>query len=365
MVLTASHWIYLAVVILVIIGMAMRKGVIAICLLGTFVIGWVYTHSFVKGVQALYNASLASATQLLGIIIIIAIMIALLRLMEKIGSDALLLRPFRNRLKSPGAAFWGTGLIKGVISAFVWPTPATMMVGPMMIPIALRAGLPLIGIAMTMNLFGHGIALSGDFVIQGAPKLTSAAAGVGIGAILKASIPLVIATGLVSTVLAYLMLRKDMRKGVLKAEIVEVESTQQHFSRAAKFAAIVVPISFLATIILTIALPLRGGDATAFIGGVALLLFLAIAFIEYGRRAHIEVMNFIQAGFIFSIKIFAPVIPIAGFFFMGSPDVSPQILGPGAPGLSIGFGQSTLRPCSVVSSSRGHHRCPRWRHCRA
>ena len=28
-----------------------------------------------------------------------------------------------------------------------------------------------------MNLFGHGIALSGDFVIQGAPKLTADAAG--------------------------------------------------------------------------------------------------------------------------------------------------------------------------------------------
>jgi hypothetical protein len=126
--LTASHWIYLVVVILVIIGMAFRRGVIPLCVIGTFVMGWVYNGDFVKGVQTLYNASLTSATELLGIIIIIGLMIGLLRLLEKIGADQLLLRPFRNLFRGPGSAFWGTGIIKGIISAFVWPTPATMMV---------------------------------------------------------------------------------------------------------------------------------------------------------------------------------------------------------------------------------------------
>jgi hypothetical protein len=128
MALTASHWIYLIVVLLVVIGMAMRRGVIPLCIIGTFVLGWVFTHSFVKGIQTLYNASVVSATVLLGIIVIIALMIALLRLMENVGADQLILRPFRDRLKSPGMAFLGTGVIKGIVSAFVWPTPATMMV---------------------------------------------------------------------------------------------------------------------------------------------------------------------------------------------------------------------------------------------
>ncbi|WP_067619986.1 hypothetical protein [Alicyclobacillus acidiphilus] len=350
MVLTPSHWIYLAVVILVILGMAFRKGVIPTCVLGTFVIGWVYTHSFVKGIQTLYNANLASATSLLSIIVIIGLMVSLLRLMEHIGADQLLLRPFQSRVRNPAVAFWGTGLIKGVVSLFVWPTPATMMIGPMMVPIALRAGLPLIGIAMTMNLFGHGIALSGDYVIQGAPKLTSSAAGVPVGAILHASVPLVLTTGLVSTVLAYMFLRRDMRRGVLTASETGSAKARESFGIAAKFAAVVVPLSFLATIVTTISLPLRGDDATAFIGGVASLLFLAIAVLEYGWQAPSAVMRFLTDGFVFSIRVFAPVIPIAGFFFMGSPDVAPQILGTGAPGflLDLGKALSAHVPLSVT-----------------
>jgi hypothetical protein len=222
----------------------------------------------------------------------------------------------------------------------VFNTLKTMMVGPMMIPIALRAGLPIIGIAMTMNLFGHGIALSGDFIIQGAPKLTGSAAGVGVLAILKASIPLVIATGLVSTVLAYLFLRRDMKKGKIVVEQMEETEVQESFSFAARFGAIAIPLAFLATIVATITLKLRGGDATALIGGVSLLLFLTIAFLEYGIKAYEPVMTYLQSGFIFSIKIFAPVIPIAGFFFMGSPDVSPQILGNGAPGYLLDLGKA-------------------------
>lgn len=208
-----------------------------------------------------------------------------------------------------------------------------------MIPIALRAGLPIIGIAMTMNMFGHGIALSGDFIIQGAPKLTSSAAGVGIGAILRASIPLVIATGLVSTILAFWFLRRDMKKGAVVMEEMVAEKNQQSFSFAAKFAAIAVPLSFLGTIIATITLGLKGGDATALIGGVSLLLFIIIAFLEYGMKSYDAVMKFTQDGFTFSMKIFAPVIPIAGFFFMGSPDIAPQILGKGAPGYLFDLGK--------------------------
>ncbi|KEO84615.1 hypothetical protein [Tumebacillus flagellatus] len=175
--LTISHWIYLAVVLLVILGMFLRRGVIAVCVAGTILIGWVYKGSFVAAGQTLFTANLTAGKALFDIILIIALMIALLRLMEKIGADTLLLRPIGKLFKGPSGAYWGIGAVKGLLSAFLWPTPATMTVGPMLIPGALRAGLPLVGIAAAMNLFGHGIALSGDFVIQGAPKLTGQAAG--------------------------------------------------------------------------------------------------------------------------------------------------------------------------------------------
>jgi hypothetical protein len=340
MALTASHWIYLAVVVLVIIGMIFRRGVIPLCIIGTFLLGWVYTGSGLKAVQTLFTANLTSAKVLLDIILIIALMIALLRMLEHLGADYLMLRTFRNMFKGPGTAFWGTGIIKGIVSAFVWPTPATMMVGPMLIPVALRAGLPILGVAAAMNLFGHGIALSGDFIIQGAPKLTGQAAGVGVLAILKASIPLVIATGLVSTILSYWFLRKDMKKGTLVVEHTEAENERTHFSFTARFAAVVVPLSFLASIIITIVWSLKGGDATAFIGGIGILLLVLLALMEERWKAYVIVMKQLQEGFIFSIKIFAPVIPIAGFFFLGSPDISPDILGKGAPGYLFDLGKA-------------------------
>ncbi|SIS81127.1 hypothetical protein [Alicyclobacillus vulcanalis] len=348
--LTASHWIYLAVVALAILGMALRRGILPLCVLGTLVVGWVYTHSWVKGIQTVFNANLASAENLLGIMVVIGLMIALLRLVERTGADQLVLRPFRHAVKTPGLAFWGLGLVKGVVSLLVWPTPATMMVAPLMTPIALRAGLPLIGAAMAMNLFGHGIALSGDFIIQGAPKLTSSGAGVSVTSVIQASIPLVLTTGAVSTVLAYFLLRRDMARGRLVVEEAHTAAERVHFGISAKLAAVLVPAAFLFSILVTVFLPLRGGDATALMGGVALLVLCVVAFAEYGRDAAHEVMSFVQEGFAFSARVFGPVIPIAGFFLLGSPEVAPQILGPGAPGFLFDLGRALAHhvPLSVA-----------------
>ncbi|MGZ4163574.1 MAG: hypothetical protein ACXVDB_05050 [Tumebacillaceae bacterium] len=353
MVLTASHWIYLAGVLLVIIGMIFKRGVIAVCVAGTIVIGWVYSGSFVKAGQTLFTANFTAAKVLLDIILIIALMIGLLRMMERVGADYLLMRPLSKLFKGPAGAFWGVGVIKGVLSAFLWPTPATMTVGPMMIPSALRAGLPLIGTAMAMNLFGHGIALSGDFVIQGAPKLTGAAAGVSVSALIAASVPLVITVGVVSTVLGFLMLRRDMKRGVVVAETQQNDIERTEFSWVARTSAWVVPLSFVAVIVTTILLKLRGGDATSLIGGVGLILLILMALFEFKSQAHVEITKALQEGFVFSIKIFAPVIPIAAFFFLGSPEVAPQILGDGAPGLLFDLGKalSTVVPLSAVPVS--------------
>jgi hypothetical protein len=70
------------------------------------------------------------------------------------------------------------------------------------LPAAIRAGLSPIAAAMAMNLFGHGFALSGDYVIQAAPKLTADAAGIPVSDVMQASIPLVLIMGLTTTITA-------------------------------------------------------------------------------------------------------------------------------------------------------------------
>ena len=66
-----------------------------------------------------------------------------------------------------------------------------------------------------MNLFGHGIALSGDFVIQGAPKLTADAAGLPVSSVVSASVPLVIVMGIVTTSVAFSSYEKNFIQAYL------------------------------------------------------------------------------------------------------------------------------------------------------
>ncbi|KEO84614.1 hypothetical protein [Tumebacillus flagellatus] len=79
-----------------------------------------------------------------------------------------------------------------------------------------------------------------------------------------------------------------------------------------------------------------------------LLVLMAIG--EYRLEAHKVLMDVLQEGFKFAIKIFAPVIPIAAFFFLGSPEISPLVLGGGAPGFLFDLGKalSTIVPLSAV-----------------
>src|SRR5690606_35142623 len=89
------------------------------------------------------------------------------------------------------------------------------LLGAVLLPVAIRAGLPALGVAMAMNLFGHGIALSSDFIIQGAPKLTADAAGLPVGDVISASIPLVITVGVVPTAEAFWRLERALQRDTI------------------------------------------------------------------------------------------------------------------------------------------------------
>lgn len=98
---------------------------------------------------------------------------------------------------------------------FFWPSLAVALIGALFLPIAKKAGLPAMGVAISMNLFGHGIALSSDYIIESAPKLTADAAGIPVADVLSASIPLAITMGIVTTTAAFYFLRKDIKAGVI------------------------------------------------------------------------------------------------------------------------------------------------------
>lgn len=92
------------------------------------------------------------------------------------------------------------------------------------------------------------------------------------------------------------------------------------------------PLSMLGVMIYMFSTKLTGGsgfegtDGAAFIGGVATLL-LVLATVAFNRiHALDKISEHLTEGFVFAFRAMAPVIPIAGFFFMGSSDFTGTIL---------------------------------------
>lgn len=338
--LSLLHVLYVLFVLVVIITMGFRKETVLPCILGVFVIGAVFTGSIVNGVQAVFNALITSGNEFWGIILVISLVVAMSRALRDIGADELMMLPIKKLMINPTIAFFGLGSVMLFFSWFIWPSPAVALVGAIMLPAALKAGLPPIWAAVAMNLFGHGIALSSDFFIQGAPAITSKAAGIEDSfALSKATIPLWITMSVVTVVSSYIMMRKDIK--IVKEAAASVEAVIEQPKRGIGVivVSIITPIIFLLDIYIMYRYQLKGGDATALVGGTAILIMCFVAVVQHkGTECLEKITDYIKDGFVFGIKIFAPVIIIGAFFFLGSEEMAKTILGVEATGLLSDLG---------------------------
>ena len=263
--LTALHWIYVVFIALIIGFMVKRRDTTLICIIGIFLLALVATGSLASSISGIFNSFIFAITELMSTILIISIIVAMSTVLTKSGINDVMIAPFAKFIKNPTLAFWIIGIVMMIISWFFWPSPAVALLGAVMLPVALRAGLPALGVAMAMNLFGHGIALSGDFIIQAAPKLTADAASIPVGDVIAASIPLVITMGVVTTLSAFILLKRDMKLGRIKAEDNEGIVQDQTFSEdlltlaQKKFFAVFIPIAFLLDVVALSILKLQGG----------------------------------------------------------------------------------------------------------
>lgn len=321
--LIALHWIYVVFILLIIGFMIKRLDTTIISILGIFVIAVVATKSLTSSISGIFNSFIFAITELLPTILIISIIVAMSRVMTKTGINEAMVAPFTKIIKNATLAYWTIGILMMIMSWFFWPSPAVALLGAVLLPVAIRAGLPALGVAMAMNLFGHGIALSSDFVIQGAPKLTADAAGIPVGDVVSASVPLVITMGVVTTVVAFLMLRRDMKRGNLALvgthEGKTEQETVEHLLSATqrKLFALLIPAAFLLDVAAMAAFDLQGGDATALIGGTAVFVLLLLCMMAHKKKGLERSTNYLIQGFQFGFKVFGPVIPIAAFFYLG------------------------------------------------
>lgn len=343
--LTISHMLYSLFTLIIIVTMIFRKGVVLPSILGTFVIGWVFTGNLITGFTAIFNANLVAAQELFSIFLIIMFMLALLHSLRDLGADQRMIQPIQKFMVNGHVSFFILVIVTYVISLFFWPTPAVPLICALLVPAAVRSGLPALTAAMAIALAGQGMALSSDYIVQVAPSLSGTAAGVDAAAIADESLILSLVAGVVAIAIVYVLHRKSIRSKDDKRneeELVTMKTTEEsknsaktnNLSRWSKVFAVLVPISLLIVVVVMMYSKLFsggsgfvGGDGAAFVGGVAAILLL-LATTAFGKEQALNyISNHITDGFVFAFKAMGPVIPIAGFFFLGSSDFSGSILG--------------------------------------
>jgi hypothetical protein len=349
--LTAAHWVYAIFIVIVLVTMAMRRETPLVCIIGSFILSWVITGNLVKAVQAIFNAVTVAASELLGVVVIISLIVAMAKMLEETGLAEMMFRPVQGMMKSPGIAYWVMGFVIMIVAWVIWPSPAIALVGALLLPGAIKVGLPPINAAMAISMFGYGCALTTDFIIQGAPGITSKAASITVGAVMAKSVPMLIVWGMIALPLSFIAVRKDIRANAGKPiewapfEITpDAKAEREKWTGAApgikKSLLGMIVILFALDIVAMLVFKLRGGDATALLGGTVGLIMVIVGFGVYGKEGFEKLSTHSRAGFMFGVRIFAPVFLIASFFFMGSPGTAKAIFGEGAKGLLFDLGQA-------------------------
>lgn len=362
--LTPLHYIYLIFIIVIIIAMVKKRDISLICILGIFILGLMGTQSLSKATMGIFNSFVYATKELMPTIFIISVVTAMSRSLIDSGINDEIVSPFKGVIKNYWIAYWVIGIVMMILSWFFWPSPAVALIGALFLPLAKKAGLPAIGVAIAMNLFGHGIALSSDYIIQAAPKLTADAAGIPIGSVISASVPLAITMGIVTTTVAFYYLRKDIKSGAMTIEdnINDEENSNENkiaisSKKVRRALAFLILVLFALDLVIMFKANLQGNDATALIGGTAVFILSLVSVVSYKKESLEKVTENLVKGLRFGFKIFGVVIPVAAFFYLGDSAFN-EIFGKILPEVShgivndLGLALANLVPInSVVSAS--------------
>lgn len=327
-VLTPLHYAYLIGVIVILAVMVLKKDTPAVCIAFLFILGLIGLKSVTGGIITVFSAVLYAGREFMEVLATIALVTSLSKCLKDLGSDYLMMVPMAGIMKTPSLTWWILGLTMFLFSLFLWPSPSVALVGAIMLPFAVKAGLNPLAAAMAMNLFGHGFALSYDVVIQGAPAISAGAAGLDASSILRQAWPLFWAMGVVTVLSAYVLNRGQLDARGPRLSIQAEPSGPRGPRKTALFLAVITPLAFAGDIILMLLCGLKGGDATSMVSGTALLLTCLGALLGFGKQSLEKVTGYVTEGFLFAIRIFAPVIIIGAFFFLGGEGIT-SIIGEG------------------------------------
>ncbi|MBW9149455.1 TRAP transporter permease [Clostridium sp. CM028] len=352
--LSVIHYAYIIIILIITVIITLKKDIILLCILGIGVIGYIFTGDVLSAVQIIYKAVVVSGKEFIEIVVVIALVNSMSSSLHDLGADELIIKPIRKLMINKTMSFFILGITVTVTSWFIWPTPAIVFIGALMVPAAIESGLPPVWAAVVLCLFGNGVALSSDFVLQAAPSITAKTANLpnALG-IIKECLPFWGIMSIVTIILAFILMKKDKTSKIMvDATIIETKKLIQNHSIGIKIMAIVTPLSFIIDIIFIKKFNFIGSDSTALIGGTAAIIMIISSIIHTDFRTSLgEVTKYIKSGFTFGINIFAPIIIIGAFFFLGSEGTAVDILGNGASGLlsDIGIYAASKIPLSKYS----------------
>lgn len=357
--LTSMHWIYILGVIVVVATMILRRNVIIPCILFTFLIGLAFKRSLTGAVGTIFTAGVVATKELFSIFFIIAIMVTLLKALEVTGADEIMARPLQGLMRSPFSGYLAIIIGTLIFSLLFWPTPAIPLIGALLIPAAIRSGLPPMICAIALALTGQGMALAGDIIIQGAPGLTAKAAGVPIEMVTFRGGVLTAIAGVVALTLAWFLNRGEVQKYkevAATAEVALERKVSEQVEEGKKygmFSVVLMVLVVIGVIISLFAFDIKGGDAAGLLGGAVLLVLVITLLLAYKAKGMDIMADFLGEGLAFAFKVMGPIIPIAGFFFIGSPEMAPVILGKGASGYLFDIGHvlgQVISPTGFLAS---------------
>ena len=344
--LSLADWVFMFFVLVTLGCLATRRDALLPTSIGLLIVGSLLKGSVVGGVMVAFTAIMAATSDLLNIIIVIALVVMMTKTMEDMGSDRLMVAPLRGLLGNPSVSYWVIGLAMLILSWFIWPTPAVALLGALVLPCAIVGGLPPMIAGMSLSIFGKGIGLSSDFIIQGTPSVTAKMTGIPVGDIVAANIPVWATVSLVAATSAFFIARKAIKAGKDGAPQSSLDMGKRaqaatatiNASPIGKVMAWLIPLALLLDVYCMFAQKLKGGAATALIGGTVLAITMISASFQYKNDAFAKVMDHARHGWMFAVKVFGPVVIIAGFFWLGGDSLKDILKDKNAQGLMFDWG---------------------------
>lgn len=345
-VLSLADWIYVITIIAILICLTNRKDAMLPAVSGLMVIGTVLTGSLVGGVMVAFNAISAATIDLLPIIMTIAFVAMMNKVMEETGAYRVLVAPLRQFLHNPFVAYWVIAIATLLLSWCIRATPTVVLVGALLVPVAVVAGMPPIVAGMILSIYGKGIALSSDFVTQGTATITAKSVNLPVGDIYSAIIPVWAVTSVVAAIfttwVAYKVIRVGRGEVQHTAEMLkkandasgEVKSTL-----TGKIMAVLMPTAYIFDIYVILTnKAFAGPKAIALIAGTTLLLTIVAAVLQHRDKAFDKLVEPTRQGWAFAFTVFGPVVVIAGLFWLGGDHIKSIVGNPKLQGLTYDWG---------------------------